>query len=89
MKNNTQHINEFFETYIPKATWPSILKVSVKYEKKCWISWLSFLNLYWCRTYSLKVVYKNDKEKMIPITRVSKDIFKAHVMQFNFYLSTL
>jgi len=34
MKNNTHHISEMFECYIPKETWTAIRKVSIKYEEK-------------------------------------------------------
>lgn len=89
MKNTTHHITEMFDCYLPKETWSSVQKVSIKYEEKKGLRWLCFINPQWCRSYSLKVTYKNNKEKIIPIPRESKDILKSNVMKFNFYLSTL
>lgn len=78
-----------FECYIPKETWPFILRVNIKYQERKALKWLSLFGIKWFRAYVLKVTYKDNKVKNIPIPKEEKDILKANVMKFNFYLASL
>ena len=89
MKNTTNNLNAMFECYIPKETWPFILRVNIKYQERKALKWLSLFGIKWFRAYVLKVTYKDNKVKNIPIPKEEKDILKANVMKFNFYLASL
>lgn len=87
MENNTAL--DIFELYLPKAQWPTILKVSVKYKESSWLRWLGFFNVTWYRKYYIKVTYKNHKVRYFAISSDTKEVIKSHVLTFNFHLTTL
>ncbi len=87
MDHNT--ILKMFEPYIPTAQWPSIYKVSVKYKENLWLRWMILFQLNGHRKYFLKVTYKDNSVKFIPLPKDAKDEIKSHVMTFNFHISSL
>jgi hypothetical protein len=78
-----------FEAYIPTKQWPTILKVAVKYKENKWLRWTVFFKMNSYRMYFLKVTYVDETVKFIPLPHDAKEEIKAHVMTFNFYLSSL
>jgi hypothetical protein len=87
MDHNT--ILKMFEAYIPSKQWPEIYKVSVKYKENSWLRWMILFQMKGYRNYFLKVTYKDNSVKFIPLAKDAKDEIKSHVMTFNFHINSL
>ena len=82
---------EVIELHCPKDEWNKVKKVSINYEEKNVLKWISLLkNDYsFHRTYFLKITYKNEEFKRIKISHKEKDDIKPQITAFNFMLNGL
>lgn len=90
MMRKVEHF-EAIELYCSKEEWNKVKKVSINYEEKKLLKWISLLkNDYsFHRTYFLKVTFKNEEFKRIKISHKEKDAIKPHITAFNFMLNGL
>lgn len=82
-------IIELYQDFIPKSEFYIIDKVAITYKEIEWLKFFSLLNLYWFKRYYLKITYKDQTSKLIPITIEQKDKLKHTITLFNFYASNL